>query len=94
MKKKNLHDNENLEGVLLADGLDHAFMGLWHPQFTDRNDRDPIGVAVYDVSKIVEGYIKDGMTEEEAYEFFEFNVEGSYVGKNTPIYIDTANWKV
>jgi hypothetical protein len=30
---------------------------------------------------------RDGMTEEEAIEFFEFNVVGAYVGGGTPVYV-------
>jgi len=89
-----LHDNPLLEGVLLADGLDHAFTGLWYPQFNDRTEEIEVGVATYSVSKIIEGYVKDGMTEEEAHEFFQFNVEGAYVGEKTPIFIDDFSWKI
>ena len=27
------------------------------------------------------------MQEEEAYEYFEFNVEGSYMGEKTPVFV-------
>ena len=30
---------------------------------------------------------RDGMTEEEAQEFFEFNIACAYVGEYTPIYM-------
>ena len=30
---------------------------------------------------------RDGMTEEEAVEFFDFNIECAYVGEFTPIYM-------
>jgi hypothetical protein len=89
-----LKDKPELEGVMLADGLDHAFMGLWNPMWGDReidNGVDePVGVATYDIQKIIEGYVKDGMTTDEAYEYFYYNVEGAYVGDNTPIFIDTS----
>jgi hypothetical protein len=43
--------------------------------------------AVYDVDKMIETLVKrDGMTWEEAWEYFEFNTEGSYVGEKTPIF--------
>ena len=31
---------------------------------------------------------RDGMTEEEAQEYFDFNVEGAYMGEKTPIWVD------
>ena len=30
---------------------------------------------------------RDGMDEEEAFEFFQFNIEQAYVGQTTPVYI-------
>ena len=32
---------------------------------------------------------RDGMTYEEAIEFFEFNIKGSWMGEYTPVYIYT-----
>ena len=31
--------------------------------------------------------VRDGMTEEEATEFFDFNIECAHVGQFTPIYM-------
>ncbi len=67
------------EKVLLADGLDEAFIGL-----TSNNIR-----AVYSIDKIIEILSKD-MTEEDAWEYFHYNIECAYVGEKTPIYIKTC----
>ncbi len=67
------------EEVLLADGLDEAFIGL-----TSNNIR-----AVYSIDKIIEILSKD-MTEEDAWEYFHYNIECAYVGEKTPIYIKTC----
>jgi hypothetical protein len=32
---------------------------------------------------------EDEMTEEDATEYFEFNILGAYMGENTPIYVGT-----
>jgi hypothetical protein len=57
--------------MLIADGLDEAIIG------TSTKD-----LAVYDVYKIIAILVaRDGMTEEEALEFFEFNIGGSYMGE-------------
>ena len=37
---------------------------------------------------------RDGMSHEEAVEFFEFNTKGAYLGPNTPIFIDTFDWEI
>ena len=45
-------------------------------------------VAVYDYDMCVHVLMeRDGMTCEEAIEFMDFNVTGSYVGEKTPIFI-------
>ena len=63
--------------ALLADGLDDALAGY-----------DSRGRAVYHIEEIL-GILmtRDGMTEEEAQEFFNFNIECAYVGQYTPIYM-------
>ena len=67
----------NNPNALLADGLDDALAGY-----------DTQGRAIYLVNEIL-GILetRDGMTEEEAVEFFEFNIAGAYVGEYTPIYM-------
>jgi hypothetical protein len=43
---------------------------------------------IYDSNKIMDVLMqKDEMTEDEALEFFEYNILGSYVGESTPIYV-------
>jgi hypothetical protein len=45
-------------------------------------------LAVYDVDKCLDIFMtRDGMTYEEAVEFFDFNVSGAYMGENTPIFV-------
>ena len=61
--------------VLVADGFDDAIIGI-----------DSISMRlIYSVSKCIEILSKD-MDEEEAVEYFDFNVRGSYVGEKTPIW--------
>ena len=70
------------EEALFADGLDDALVG-----FT-RNTCEPCR-AVYDADKCIEILVKDneGMTDEEAEEYLEFNTFGAYVGKHGPVFI-------
>ena len=50
---------------------------------------DEDAIAVYSYVKFIEIYIKrDGMSEEEAVEFFDYNVGGGYIGELQPIVID------
>ena len=63
--------------VLLLDGQDNAFIGF---------DKD-LQKAVYDEGIIIDNLIKDGMTEEDAWEYYHFKIAGAYVDEQTPIII-------
>lgn len=66
--------------ILLADGLEDAFMGV-------TINTHHAHVAVYDYDKCVETLMRrDGMTYEEADEFLEFNTVCAYVGPFSPLY--------
>ena len=68
------------EDYLVADGLEDALLGIgW--QFNRR-------IAVYDYQKCLEILERDGMTRDEAVEFFEFNVVGAWVGEGTPVFLE------
>ena len=71
------------ETVQLYTGLEAAFIGV------GRQFNTPI--AVYSRSKAIQCFIDQGMTEEEAEEYFEFNTAGSYIGNQTPIFIEDSN---
>jgi hypothetical protein len=68
------------DGVLFADGFEGAFIGIG-VQFTRE-------IAIYDYDDCVKILMeRDGMDEEEAIEFLEFNVVGAYVGPHTPVFL-------
>jgi len=62
--------------ALFADGHDHAIMGY-----------SIDGRVIYSSNQIIGKLINEGMTEEEAIEFFDFNIAGAFVGEYTPIYM-------
>lgn len=68
------------ESLLFADGYDAAILGItW---------RDNVAIVVYDTQSVIDILRKrDGMTHEEAEEFFDFNVQGARVGVATPIFM-------
>lgn len=48
-------------------------------------------VLCYDLSKVIDKLMRrDGMTEEEAYEFWEYNQLGAWMGEQTPCFIRSA----
>lgn len=75
---------EVYDGALLADGFDGALVGMGY-RFT-------YAVAVYDRVKCLNILVsRDGMTEEEAEEYFSFNVEGAFMGEHTPVFLDRGS---
>ena len=73
-------EEQGMEGVLLADGLEAAFIGVSCGFGPNK--------AIYDWDKCVEVFMnRDGMTYEEAVEWIDYNVTGAYVGEQTPEFI-------
>ena len=66
--------------MMLADGLDAAFVGL-ATTFGEKIR------AIYDINKVIELLHNQGMSYEEAEEYFDYNIVGSYVGEQTPIFM-------
>jgi hypothetical protein len=73
--------------MLKIDGHDDAILGpacIWRGS-------SRVDVLVYDAELIRENLMRDGMTSEDAREFIEFNIEGAYVGEDTPVLVWTQD---
>jgi hypothetical protein len=69
-----------MSDTLVADGFDEAIIGIGR-QFNKQ-------LVIYDEDKCIQILMeRDGMSWEEAIEFFNFNVVGAYVGEHTPIFV-------
>ena len=79
MNRKEIEERYKDEKMLFADGFDKAIIGVAHIQ----NKR----IVAYDTKKCIKVLMKD-MTHNEAVEYFDFNVLGSYVGEYTPAFIE------
>ena len=67
--------------TLLVEGFDDAIVGY------ALRCGQPV-LAVYDQRKCVDILMRrDGMTREDAEEFFDFNVLGAWVGDRTPLFL-------
>ena len=73
-------DDHPDEAILLADGFEDALIGSCRiSKFT---------IAIYDEQKCIDILVlRDGMSHEEAVEYFGFNVTGGYVGEHTPGFV-------
>jgi hypothetical protein len=69
------------EEALIVDGFDKAIIGV-----AERINLGP--VAAYDVETILEILMeRDEMDYEEALEYFQYNIIGSWMGEHTPVFI-------
>jgi hypothetical protein len=72
------------EEALLADGFEDAIIGMG-----ERCSCHP--VVIYDADKCLEILQeRDSMSEEDAADYFYFNVLGAWLGENTPIFV----WRI
>tara|TARA_R100000808_G_C2118799_1_gene130628 strand:- start:401 stop:688 length:288 start_codon:yes stop_codon:yes gene_type:complete len=84
-KKKSIEDYLGPDSeAMLMDGYDDCIAGV-----LERFGMDQI--IVYDKEKIIKRHMDDGMTHEEAIEYFEFNQLGAWVGDRTPAFITTTD---
>ena len=70
------------EQPLRADGFNQAIIG--NEYNTNR--------VVYSIERMLQILIdRDGMSMEEAIEYFSFNIGGAYMGEMTPVYVWTED---
>lgn len=73
------------EECLTADGFEDALVGCTYGANV---------VAVYDINKMIEVLVEEGMEYEDAVEFLDYNIVGAYVGDKTPQYINFVTQEV
>ena len=72
---------DNYPDCILLDGFNEAILGI-----CERINLTP--VVAYSVEKMLNILItRDGMTYEEALEYYDFNIACAWLGEFTPIYI-------
>ena len=70
------------EDILIADGFDSAIIGIEESSMR----------VIYSVGKCIDILrTKEGMSIEDALDYFAFNVQGAYVGDKTPIWCADIN---
>ena len=83
MNRKDIEDlySDDEPEILFADGYDGAIEGVvWDGERTR---------VVYRMESILEILMDQGMTYDEASEYFDFYVARAHVGVYTPLYLET-----
>ena len=70
------------DNIFFADGLDEAIIGfepnLWK--------------VVYSRNKCIEIIAAEGMSTEDALDYLEYNTFNTYMGDNTPLWVEDFEW--
>lgn len=75
-KRQEILNHFEEEEFLFADGFDDAIIGCCENTYR----------VIYSCAKCIEILMQEGMTDEDALEYFYYNVSGAYVGEKTPIW--------
>ena len=73
----------DLDGLLKMDGYNDAILGKCLRFNTE--------FVIYDYDKVILLLQRDGMTKQEAEEYWEFNMLGAWVGEHTPAFLIREN---
>lgn len=68
------------EDIIILDDFNEAVLGMVSSFEGPR--------VVYNLKTILEILQKDGMSREEALEYFNFNILGAYIGPQNPVFLD------
>ena len=69
------------EGAILLTGFEDAIVGI-----VEEFGNGPR--VLYSKPKIIELLMKDGMTESEAEEYYDFNILGLHAGEQNAVFLD------
>ena len=80
----NIDIDEYAEGAILLDGLEEAIIGIVE-EFGN-------GRRILYSKRIILSLLqtRDGMTEQEAEEFYDFNILGLYAGEQNAVFLDLS----
>jgi hypothetical protein len=79
---ENINLDEYAEGAVLLDGLEDAIIGVVEEFGNGRR-------ILYSRDKIIQILCeRDSMTEEDAEEFYSFNILGLYASEQNPVFLD------
>ena len=71
---------EEYPDLLRMDGFDDAILGVV--------ERIGLQTVCYDLNKVLEILMKQGMDEQDAWDWYQFNMIGALVGEATPVFLE------
>lgn len=72
------HEHHEVKGAIVFDNCNAAIIG-----YGGQHGMEPL--IVYDYDLLVQIFIEDGLTEEEAMEYVDYNIVGLWAGDRTPV---------
>jgi hypothetical protein len=71
---------EEYPDLMRMDGFDDAILGVV--------ERIGLQTVCYDLNKVIEILMKQGMDEQDAWDWYQFNMVGAWVGEATPVFLE------
>lgn len=71
---------EEFPDLMRMDGFDDAILGVV--------ERIGLQTVCYDLNKVIEILMKQGMDEQDAWDWYQFNMLGAWVGEATPVFLE------
>ena len=72
---------EEFPDLMRMYGFDDAILGVV--------ERIGLQTVCYDLNKVIEILMKQGMDEQDAWDWYQFNMLGAWVGEATPVFLET-----
>lgn len=71
---------EEYPDLMRMDGFDAAILGVV--------ERIGLQTVCYDLNKVISILMEQGMDEQDAWDWYQFNMLGAWVGEATPVFLE------
>ena len=71
---------EEYPDLMCMDGFDDAILGVV--------ERIGLQTVCYDLKKVIAILMEQGMDEQDAWDWYQFNMLGAWVGEATPVFLE------
>jgi hypothetical protein len=71
---------EEYPDLMRMDGFDDAILGVV--------ERIGLQTVCYDLNRVIAILMEQGMDEQDAWDWYQFNMVGAWVGEATPVFLE------